>query len=108
VRQVLVDPIPHGFSPLMAQQAYFDPPALAMDAEVLPMVPDAESALNEVRIAEAVGHASRSHDVVVEPPQEIPLTQNHLSKCLFHIVLWSLPLVFIHLSHYFLLFPIML
>jgi hypothetical protein len=52
---VLVDLIPHGFSQSMAQQAYFDPLALAMDAEVPPMVPDAESALNEVRIAEAVG-----------------------------------------------------
>jgi hypothetical protein len=56
VRRVLVDPIPHGFSPPMAQQAYFDPPSLVMDAEVPPTVPDAKSTLNEVRIAEAVGH----------------------------------------------------
>jgi hypothetical protein len=87
VRRVLVDPIAHGFSPSpMAQQAYFDPPAFAMEAEVAPMVPDAPSARNEVRVAVAVGDASGSHDVVAEPPQEIHLTQNHPSKCLFHIV----------------------
>jgi hypothetical protein len=68
VQRVLVDAIPYGFSLPMAQQAYFDPPALAMDAEVPRMVPDAESALNKVRIAKAVGDASRSHDVVAEPP----------------------------------------
>jgi hypothetical protein len=72
------------------------------------MVPDAFSALNVVCITEAVGDASRSHDVVVEPPQEIPLTQSHPSKCLFHIVLWSLPPLFIHLSHSFLVFHSML
>jgi hypothetical protein len=92
----------------MAQQAYFDPPVLAMDAEVPPTVPDVESTPNEVRIAEAVRDASWSYDVVKEPPQEILLTQNHPSRCLFRIVLWSLPPLFIHLSHSFLLFHIML
>jgi hypothetical protein len=93
VRRVLVDAMPHGFPPPMAQQAYFDPPALAMDAEVPRMVPNPNvlSTLNEVCIAEAVGDASQSHDVVAEPPQEILLTKNHPSKCLFLIVLWSLP-----------------
>jgi hypothetical protein len=78
-----------------------------MDAEVPPMVPDAKSAPNEVRIAEAVGDTSWSHYVVAEPAQEI-LTQNHPSKCLFRIILWSLPPLFIHLSHSFLVFRIML
>jgi hypothetical protein len=87
VRRVLVDPIPHGFFPApMAQQAYFDPPAFAMEAEVASTVPDAQSARNEVRVAMAVVDASGSHDVVAEPPQEIPLTQNHPSKYLFRIV----------------------
>ena len=36
VHRVLVDPIPHGFSPSMGQQAHFDPlvPELEMDVEV--------------------------------------------------------------------------
>jgi hypothetical protein len=70
----------------MAQHAYFDLPAFAMEVEVAPTVPDAQSARNEVHVAMAVGDASGSHDVVAEPPQEIPLTQNHPSKCLFRIV----------------------
>ena len=45
VRRVLVDPIPHGFSPPMGQQAHIDPPVPEpdMDVEVAPMVPDAQS-----------------------------------------------------------------
>ena len=70
----------------MAQPAYFDHAAFAMEPEVAPRVPDAQSADNEVCVAIVVGDGSGSHDVMVEPPQEIPLTQNHLSKCLFHIV----------------------
>ena len=62
-----------------------------MDAEVAPTVPDAQSAPNEVHISKAVGDDCRTHDVVADPPQEIPLTQNHLSKCLIRILLWSLP-----------------
>jgi hypothetical protein len=57
-----------------------------MEAEVAPMVPDAQSTRNEVHVVVAVGDASGSHDVVVEPPQEIPLTQNHPNKCLSRIV----------------------
>ena len=41
------------------------------------MVPDAQSAPNAV-----VGDACQTHVVVVDPPHEIPLTQNHPSKCL--------------------------
>ena len=43
VRRVLVDAIPHRFSPPMGQQAHFDPlvPEPDMDAEVAPTVPDA-------------------------------------------------------------------
>ena len=46
VRQVLVDPIPHGFSPPMGQQAHIDPPVPEpdMDVEVAPTVPNAQSA----------------------------------------------------------------
>jgi hypothetical protein len=72
VHRVLVDPIPLGFSPPMGEQAYFDPPVPErdVDAKVPPTIPDAQSASNDV----------------VDPPQEIPLTQNHLSKCQFDIV----------------------
>jgi len=88
VRRVLVDPIPHGFSPPMGQQAHFNPPVLEpnMDVEVAPMVPDAQFAPNE-----QVGDACQTHDVVVDPPHEIPLTQNHPSKCLICMVIGSLP-----------------
>ena len=50
VHRVLVDPIPHGFSPPMGQQAHFDPPVSEpdMDVEVAPTVPDANSAPNAV------------------------------------------------------------
>jgi len=46
VRRVLVDPIPHVFSPPMDQQAHLDPPVLEpdMDVEVAHTVPDAQSA----------------------------------------------------------------
>ena len=71
MRRVLVDPIPHGFSPSMDQQAHFDPPVPEpnMNVEVAPTVPDAQSALNEL-----VGDACQTHDVVADPPREIPLT----------------------------------
>ncbi|XP_022683211.1 uncharacterized protein LOC105914647 [Setaria italica] len=74
VRRVLVDPIPHRFSPLMGHQAHFDPPVPEpdMDVEVAPIVPHAQSAPNEL-----VGDASQTHDVVTDPPHEIPWTQNH-------------------------------
>jgi hypothetical protein len=73
VHRVLVDPISLGLSPPMGEQAYFEPPVSKrdVDAEVLPTVPDAQSAPNDV----------------AHPPQEIPLTQNHPSKCQLGIVL---------------------
>ena len=48
VRRVLVDPISHGFSPPMGQQAHFDSPIPEpdMDVEVAPTVPDAQSTPN--------------------------------------------------------------
>jgi hypothetical protein len=45
---------------------------------------------------------------VVDPPHEIPLTQNHLSKCRIRIVIGSLPLPYIHFSHSFLVFLFLL
>ena len=71
MHRMLVDPIPHGFSPPMGQQAHFDPPISEadMDVEVAPTVLDAQSAPNEV-----VGDACQTHVVVVDPPYEIPLT----------------------------------
>ena len=43
VRRVLVDPIPHGFTPAMDHQAHIDPPIPEpyMDVEIALMVPDA-------------------------------------------------------------------
>ena len=72
----------------MGQQAHFDPPIPKpdMDVEVAPTVPDAQSALNEV-----VRDACQTHVFMADPPHEIPLTQNHLSECLNHIVFGSLP-----------------
>ena len=65
-----------------------------MDVEVAPTVLDAQSTPNAV-----AGNAYQTH-VVADPPHEIPLTQNHLSKCLNHTLIGSLP-PFLHL---FLLF----
>ena len=50
VCRVVLDRIPHGFSPEMGQQAHFDPPIPEpdMDVEVAPMVPDAQSDPNEL------------------------------------------------------------
>ena len=72
-----------GFPLPMGQQAHFHPlvPEPDMDAEVAPMVLDAQSAPNML-----VGDACQTHDVVADPPHEIPLTQNHPSKCLIHMV----------------------
>ena len=71
MHRVLVDPIPHGFSPPMGHQAHIDPPVPEpnMDVEVASMVLDAQSASNEL-----VGDACQTHDVVADPPYEIPLT----------------------------------
>jgi hypothetical protein len=67
VHRVIFDPIPLGLSPPMGEQAYFNPPVPErdVDVEVLPTVLDAQSAPNDV----------------THPPQDIPLTQNHPSKC---------------------------
>jgi hypothetical protein len=71
VRRVLVDPIPHGFSPPLGQQAYFDPPVPKpdMNVEVAPTFLDAKSTPNEV-----VGDGCQTHDVVTDPPHDISLT----------------------------------
>ena len=57
-----------------------------MDVEVAPTVPNAQSAPNEL-----VRDVCQTHDVVADPPHKIPLTQNHPSKCLIHMVIGSLP-----------------
>ena len=50
VRRVLVDPIPHGVSPPMGQQAHIDPPVLEpyLHVEIAHMVLDAQSTPNTV------------------------------------------------------------
>jgi hypothetical protein len=76
VRRVVVDATPRGFSLGAGEEARFEPPARELDVEVevMPTVPDANSCPNDVPIP------------VADPPQEIPLTQNHPSKCRLHIV----------------------
>ena len=68
----------------MDQQAHIDPPVLEpyMDVEVTPTVPDAQSAPNAV-----VGDGCQTHVSMADPPHEIPLTQNHSSKCLIRMVI---------------------
>ena len=73
-----------------------------MDVEVAPTVPDAQSAPDEV-----VGDACQTHVVVVDPPHEIPLTQNHPSV-LSASLLGAYPLPYIHFSHSFHIFLLML
>ena len=105
VHRVLVDPIPHGFSPPMGQQAHFDPPISErdMDVEVAPTVPDAQSAPNRL-----VGDACQTHDIVVDPPHEIPLTQNHPNKCFIRMVIGGLPPSLHPFFHSFLISLLML
>ena len=71
VRQVLVDPIPYGFTPAMNHQAHIDPPVSEpyLHMQIAPTVPDAQSAPNVV-----VGDACQTHIVMADPPHEIPLT----------------------------------
>ena len=89
----------------MGQQAHIDPPVPKpdMDVEVASTVPDAQSAPNEV-----VGDACQTHDVVTDPPHEIPLTQNHPSKCLIRMVIGSLPHSLHPIFYSFLIFLLML
>ena len=77
----------------MDQQAHIDPPIPKpdMDVEVAPTVPDAQSTPNAV-----VGDGCQTHVSMADPPYEIPLTQNHPSKCLNRMVFRSLPR-FLHL-----------
>ena len=105
VRRVLVDPIPHGFSPLMGQQAHIDPPISKpdMDVEVAPTVLDAQSTPNVV-----VGDTCQTYIFVADPPHEIPLTQNHPSKCLICIIIGSLPPSLHLFFSFFLIFLLML
>ena len=71
MHQVLIDPIPHGFSPPMDQWAHIDPPIPEpyMHVEIAPMVLDAQSAPNVV-----VGDGCQTHVSMADPPHEIPLT----------------------------------
>ena len=50
VRRVLVDLIPHGFTPAMDHQAHIDPPVPEpyLHVQIAPMVLDAQSAPNAV------------------------------------------------------------
>ena len=68
VHQVLVDPIPYGFSPPMGQQAHFNPPIPEpdIDVQVAPMILNAQSTPNEL-----VGDAYQTHDVVADHSHEI-------------------------------------
>ena len=86
VRRVLVDPIPHGFTPAMDHPAHIDPPIPEpyLHVQIAPTVPDAQSAPNAL-----FGDGCHTHVFVADPPYEIPLTQNHPSKCLNRMVFGS-------------------
>ena len=73
--------LPHGFSPEPRNPAPFDPPIpnREVDVEDVVLVPDAQSAPNEVGVYPNV-HAECRSDDGVAAPQETPLTQNHPSK----------------------------
>ena len=87
MHRVLVDPIPHGFTPAMDHQAYIDPPVPEpyLHVQIAPTVLDAQSAPNAV-----VGDGCQPYVSMADPPYEIPLTQNHSSKCLNRMVFGSL------------------
>jgi hypothetical protein len=72
---------PHGLSPEPENLAPSEPPLpnCEVDLEDVVVVPDAQSAPNEVGVCFGVRAECRSDDVVAAP-QEIRLTQNHPSK----------------------------
>ena len=72
----------------MGQWAHIDLsiPEPDMDVEVAPTVLDAQSVPNML-----VEDACQTHDIVADPRHEIPLTQNHPSKCLNRMLIGSLP-----------------
>jgi hypothetical protein len=93
VRKLSNDPTPHGYSPPNGHSpphglslepdnlAPFDPllPNREVDVEDVVVVPDAQSAPNEVGVCPDV-HAECQSDDGVAAPQEIHLTQNHPSN----------------------------
>ena len=93
VRKLSNDPTPHGysspngnspprgFSPEPENPAPSDPPLPnhEVDVEDVVLVPDAQSALNEVGVCPDV-RAEYWSDDGVATPREISLTQNHPSK----------------------------
>jgi hypothetical protein len=72
---------PCGFSPELENLAPSEPPlpSRKVDVEDVVVVPNAQSALNEVAVCPDV-HAECRIDDVAAAPQEIPSTQNHPSK----------------------------
>ena len=100
VHRVLVDPIPHGFTPAMNHPAHIDPPVLEpyLHVQIAPTVPDAQSAPNAL-----FGDGCHIHVLVADPLYEIPLTQNHPSKCLNRMVLGAYPVPYIYFFHSFLI-----
>ena len=75
VRKLSNDPTPHGLSPAAENPAPSEPllPNCEVDVEDAVVVPDTQSALNEVGVCPDV-HAECGTDDVVGAPQEIPLT----------------------------------
>ena len=93
MRKLTNDPTPHGYSPLNGHSPSrgfslesenptpFDRPLPnhEVDVEDVVLVPNAQSAPNEVGVCPDV-RAECWSDAGVAAPQEIPLTQNHPSK----------------------------
>ena len=94
-----------GLPPAMDHPAHIDPPVLEpyLHVQIAPTISDAQSAPNAV-----VGDGCQTHVFVTDPPYEIPLTQNHPSKCLNRMVIGSFPLPYIHFFYSFLISLLML
>jgi hypothetical protein len=73
---------PVGLSPQMPNASPSEAPLPELPKEVV-VLPYAQSAPNEVEISRPVRGVCGASNLVV-PTQEIPLKQNHPSKCLYH------------------------
>jgi hypothetical protein len=92
---------PHGLSLEAANLAIPEPPLpiREVDGEDVVVVPDAQSAPDEVCVCPGV-HASCGTDDGFPTPQEIPLTQNHRSKCFSNTLAFLIILLLLSLTQW--------
>ena len=108
IRKFSNNPNPHGYPPLNSHAPpnrlsptpvnppIYEPllPNREVDVEDVVVVPDAQSAPNEVGVCPQV----RGSDDGFVAPHEIPLTQNHPSKCCIDTIVSLLLLIYFPLS----------